>query len=56
MTSIDIIKRLQHGNLVNYGQHIYLYKHIKTNQVVYSLTQVMNVRLQRPSIIANNTN
>jgi len=44
MASKAIVKRKIHGRLDNYGQHIYLYRHIHTNQVVYSLTQVMNVR------------
>ncbi len=30
---------------IHHGQHIYLYNNIQTNQVVYSLTRHLNVRI-----------
>lgn len=52
--SLLIRKPIQHGPpipqatqssipIIHHGQHIYLYSHIQTNQVVYSLKRHLNV-------------
>ena len=35
---------------IEYGQHIYIYNNIHTNQVVYSLTRHLNVQLEPPPL------